>query len=82
MLKKQEMNSNFGDQMNERTFFNLSAITGRIQEILQPYIVFVNGGYQKSPVYIKKIVNRFGEVIEENVKDEFDQPYLDLVDEL
>jgi hypothetical protein len=24
--------------MNERTFFNLSAITGRIQEILQPYI--------------------------------------------
>jgi len=24
--------------MNERTFFNLSAITGRIQEILQPYV--------------------------------------------
>ena len=24
--------------MNERTFFNLSAITNRIQEILQPYI--------------------------------------------
>ena len=24
--------------MNQRTFFNLSAITGRIQEILQPYI--------------------------------------------
>jgi exodeoxyribonuclease VII large subunit len=38
MLKKQEMNSNSGEQMNERTFFNLSAITGRIQEILQPYI--------------------------------------------
>ena len=24
--------------MTERTFFNLSAITGRIQEIIQPYI--------------------------------------------
>jgi len=33
----QEMNPSPGNQMNERTFFNLSAITNRIQEILQPY---------------------------------------------
>jgi exodeoxyribonuclease VII large subunit len=32
------MSSNSGKHMNERTFFNLSAITNRIQEILQPYI--------------------------------------------
>jgi exodeoxyribonuclease VII large subunit len=32
------MNNNFGKHVNERTFFNLSAITSRLQEILQPYI--------------------------------------------
>ena len=32
------MNSNSGNQMHERTFFNLSAITKRIQVILQPHI--------------------------------------------
>jgi len=32
------MISNSGNLMNERTFFGLSAITNRVQEILQPYI--------------------------------------------
>ena len=32
------MNSNSGNQMHERTFFNLSAIAKRIQEILQPHV--------------------------------------------
>jgi len=30
------MNPNSGNQINQRTFFNLPAITNRIQEILQP----------------------------------------------
>jgi hypothetical protein len=37
MLKIQEMNPSSGNQINQRTFFNLPAITNRIQEILQPY---------------------------------------------
>ena len=31
------MNPSSGNQINQRTFFNLPAITNRIQEILQPY---------------------------------------------
>lgn len=37
-----------------------------LEEILQPYVVFSNGGYPKKPIYIKKILDRDGNVLEDN----------------
>ncbi len=45
-----------------------SAVT--LPEIIQPYIVFSNGGYRRSLVLVKKIVARDGEVLEDNIMED------------
>lgn len=42
-----------------------------LQEILQPYIVFATGGYRRRPTMIKRIVDRDGKILEENVLEDF-----------
>ncbi|MBN8554807.1 MAG: PBP1A family penicillin-binding protein [Deltaproteobacteria bacterium] len=42
-----------------------------LPEILQPYIVFATGGYRKKPLMIKKIIDRNGLVVEDNVGEDF-----------
>lgn len=48
-----------------------------LQEVLQPYIAFANGGYRKRPVMIKKILDRNGNPLEENITEPFESSNLD-----
>jgi len=43
-----------------------------LNEILQPYIVFSTGGYREESVFIKKVLDRHGNVLEENQKEDFE----------
>lgn len=50
-----------------------------LQEVLQPYVVFANGGYRRRPIMIKKITDRYGVVLEENVTENFENSELDAI---
>jgi penicillin-binding protein 1A len=43
-----------------------SSVTPLI-EMIQPYIVFSTGGYQQEPLFIRKIVDRDGQILEEHL---------------
>ncbi len=51
-----------------------------LDEMMKPYVVFANNGYPQNFIYIKRIVNRNGEVIEENIQENFDGPMDEIVD--
>ncbi|MDB5038551.1 MAG: penicillin-binding protein family [Bacteriovoracaceae bacterium] len=48
-------------------------------EIIQPYIIMANGGYKRKLVMIKKIVDRNGNVVEENVNEDFSASTIDSI---
>ncbi len=41
-------------------------------EVLQPYVVFSTGGYRQDPLMIKRVYDRDGNILEENVTENFD----------
>lgn len=43
-----------------------------LNEILQPYIVFATGGYRQEPVFIKRVIDRHGNILEEAIKENFE----------
>ncbi len=55
-----------------------SAVT--IPEMIQPYIVFANGGYRKKPLMIKKIVDRTGQILEENFHEQSGESLTEAMD--
>lgn len=50
-----------------------------MSEMIQPYIVFVNGGYRKKLFMIKRILDKNGGIIEENIKEDFSASTLDTI---
>ncbi|MGA0164089.1 MAG: penicillin-binding protein 1A [Bdellovibrionota bacterium] len=51
-----------------------------LEEMIKPYVVFANGGYPQDFVFIKKIMNREGQIIEENVEENFSAPIDEILD--
>ena len=52
-----------------------------LEEMIKPYVVFANGGYPQGFVFIKRIVNREGQIIEENVEENFSAPIDEILDQ-
>jgi penicillin-binding protein 1A len=50
-----------------------------MSEMILPYIIFVNGGYKKKLVMIKRILDKNGNVLEENVPEDFTASTIDSV---
>lgn len=48
-----------------------------LDEIIKPYVVFATGGYPKEQIFIRKILDRNGEVLENNVEEAFELPILE-----
>lgn len=51
-----------------------------LDEIVKPYIVFATGGYPRDYVFIKRIEDRYGNIVEQNVEEGFDLPPLEQID--
>ena len=57
----------------ERDFtLALGSSVTTLQELLQPYVVFATGGYRQEPIFIKRVVDRNGNILEESVKENFE----------
>lgn len=42
-----------------------------LADIMKPYIVFANGGYPKEQIFIKRVEDRHGNIIEDNAFEDF-----------
>jgi penicillin-binding protein 1A len=51
-----------------------------LDDILRPYIVFATGGYPRELVSIRRIEDRYGNILEENIFENFESSSLDLID--
>ncbi len=43
-----------------------------VSEMISPYVVIANGGYRKKQIMIKRIIDRKGNIVEGNVKEDFE----------
>jgi penicillin-binding protein 1A len=67
--------------LNRDFTLGLGSSVVTLQEILQPYVAFANGGYRKRPIMIKKITDRYGVALEENTFENFQGTTLDSIRE-
>lgn len=51
-----------------------------LEDLLSPYIVFATGGYPKETVSIRRIEDRHGNVLEENVFENFELSHFEMLD--
>jgi len=50
-----------------------------LEEIMRPYVVFSNGGYPKKVQLIKKILDRHGEPLEDNVQEDYETDAISMI---
>lgn len=67
-------------ELNRDFTLGLGSSVLPLNEIIKPYIVFANGGYPQRQVFIRKIVDRYGKVIEDNVGEDFSGSLLESLD--
>ena len=68
-------------ELNRNFTLGLGSSVVTLNEIVRPYIVFARGGYPEKQVFIKRIVDREGKALEENVVEDFDVPMLLAIDQ-
>lgn len=52
-----------------------------LREMILPYMVFATGGYPQNLVFIKRIENRHGEILEENAVEDFSATQTEMLDQ-
>ena len=64
----------------ERDFtLALGSSVTTLEEIMRPYVVFSNGGYSKRAVLIKRVLDRSGGSLEDNIPENFEAAAPDII---